>query len=409
MRMRRLKLLGLASLVCVAALMVVSDASAGNFDKFRMGCLDEEPAVCPAGTVGQPYSLTIYLDRDSDSDPDRGADFDCATYHVSSGVFPPGLSVSDEGLVSGTPTQAGHFDFYLTVEYHRTSFCPGKTPSDDRFVINVNPGAPKLTISTASLPDANVNQAYTSPPLAASGAPVNSWSLASGTLPAGLTLAPNGVISGTPTQGGLFGFTVQANATGASDTHQLTLFILAPLAIQTLTDKTPPTAGLTAKRLVDQPLATGVKAVGGRGPYTFSSEGEMPPGITLDPATGSIAGAGTTAGGYPVTVTITDATGAKASVAWNITILPLLSFARNVKAPAAGHVGSRYHWTFKTTGASKTRTFALRGKRPPGLTLDKATGTLAGTPTKRGSYRITIRVAGDSATVVQKSFTIRIR
>ena len=224
-----------------------------------------------------------------------------------------------------------------------------------------------------------------------------------------MTLAPNGVISGTPTQGGLFGFTVQANATGASDTHQLTLFILAPLAIQTLTDKTPPTAGLTAKRLVDQPLATGVKAVGGRGPYTFSSEGEMPPGITLDPATGSIAGAGTTAGGYPVTVTITDATGAKASVAWNITILPLLSFARNVKAPAAGHVGSRYHWTFKTTGASKTRTFALRGKRPPGLTLDKATGTLAGTPTKRGSYRITIRVAGDSATVVQKSFTIRIR
>lgn len=409
MRMRRLKLLGLASLVCVAALMVVSDASAGNFDKFRMGCLDEEPAVCPAGTVGQPYSLTIYLDRDSDSDPDRGADFDCATYHVSSGVFPPGLSVSDEGLVSGTPTQAGHFDFYLTVEYHRTSFCPGKTPSDDRFVINVNPGAPKLTISTASLPDANVNQAYTSPPLAASGAPVISWSLASGTLPAGLTLAPNGVISGTPSQGGLFGFTVQANATGASDTHQLTLFILAPLAIQTLTDKTPPTAGLTAKRLVDQPLATGVKAVGGRGPYTFSSEGEMPPGITLDPATGSIAGAGTTAGGYPVTVTITDATGAKASVAWNITILPLLSFARNVKAPAAGHVGSRYHWTFKTTGASKTRTFALRGKRPPGLTLDKATGTLAGTPTKRGSYRITIRVAGDSATVVQKSFTIRIR
>ena len=74
-------------------------------------------------------------------------------------------------------------------------------------------------LRTASLPDANVNQAYTSPPLAASGAPVNSWSLASGTLPAGLTLAPNGVISGTPTQGGLFGFTVQANATGAACTR----------------------------------------------------------------------------------------------------------------------------------------------------------------------------------------------
>jgi large repetitive protein len=406
---RRSTVLVLASVACVAAFTVVSNASAGNFDKYRMGCINEEPAVCPVGTVGQPYSLTIYLDRDSDSDPDRGADFDCATYRVSSGVFPPGLAISDEGLVYGTPTQAGHFDFYLTVEYRKTSFCPGKTPSDDRFVIDVNPGAPKLTITTASLPDANVNQAYTSPPLAASGAPVSSWSLAGGTLPAGLTLAPNGVVSGTPTQGGLFGFTVQANATGASDTHQLTLFVLAPLAVQTLFDKTPPEAGLTAKRLVNQPLSTGVKAVGGRGPYTFSSEGELPPGITLDPATGSITGSGTTAGGYAFTVTVTDATGAKASVPWNITILPLLSFARNAKAPAVGHVGSRYHWTFRTTGASKTRTFALRGKRPPGLTLDTATGTLAGTPTRRGTYRITIRVSGDSATVVEKSYTIRIR
>jgi hypothetical protein len=403
--MRRFRLLVLASLACVAALTVVSSASAGNFDKFRMGCTGEEPAVCPAGTVGQPYSLTIYLDRDVPSDPDRGADFDCATYHVSSGVFPPGLSISDEGLVYGTPTQAGHFDFYLTVEYRKTSLCPGKTPSDDRFVIDVNP---KLTIATANLPDANVNQAYTSPPLAATGGPVSSWSLASGTLPAGLTLAPNGVISGTPTQSGLFGFTVQANATNGTDTHQLSLFILAPLTIQTLTYQMPPESGLTAKRLVDQPLATGVKAVGGRGPYMFSADGEMPPGIILDPATGNITGAGTAAGEYAFTVTITDATGAKASVPWKITILPLLLF-RNAKAPATGHVGSRYHWTFKTRGASTTRTFALRGKRPPGLTLDTATGTLAGTPSQRGNYRITIRVIGDSGTVIEKSFTIRIR
>jgi len=106
---------------------------------------------------------------------------------------------------------------------------------------------------------------------------------------------------------------------------------------------------------------------------------------------------------------VTDATGTKASVPWKITILPLLSFVPNAKAPAVGHVGSRYHWTFGTIGASKSRSFVLSGKRPPGLTLDRATGTLAGTPTKNGNYRITIRVTGDAATVVQKSFTIRIR
>jgi large repetitive protein len=202
---------------------------------------------------------------------------------------------------------------------------------------------------------------------------------------------------------------VQANADGASATKDLSLFVLAPLGIQTIVDKTPPSTGLTAKRVVNQPLATGVKAVGGRAPFTFGSEGEMPPGITLDTATGSITGTGTTSGRYAFTVTVTDATGAKVSVPWNITILPVLSFVPNMKAPAAGRVGLRYHWTLRTTGASKTRSFVLSGRRPPGLTLDKATGTLAGTPTRKGTYRVTIRVTGDSATVIQKSFTISIR
>jgi hypothetical protein len=238
---------------------------------------------------------------------------------------------------------------------------------------------------------------------------VNSWTLAGGALPAGLTHGTNGVITGTPTQSGTFAVKVQANATGANATKDLSLFVLAPLGIQTLVGKTPPSTGLTAKRLVNQPLATGIRAVGGRAPFTFSSEGQMPPGITLDTATGNITGTGTTSGRYAFTATVTDATGTKASVPWNITILPLLSFVPNAKPPAAGHIGLRYHWTFRTTGASKTRSFVMTGKRPPGLTLDNASGTLAGTPTKKGNYRITIRVTGDSATVVQKSFTIKIR
>ena len=393
-------------LAALVALSVVSNAPAGNFDKWRMGCVEEEPAVCPTVTVGQPYVLMIYLDRDSDTDFERGADFDCATYQVTSGAFPPGLSIHDEGFISGTPTQAGHYDFYLTVSYRKTPLCPGKTPSDDRFVINVNP---KLTITTDSLPDATVNQSYTAPPLAASGGNVSSWSLVGGNLPAGLTVSPSGIVSGTPTESGLFGFTVQASAPDASDTHTVSVFVAAPLTIGTLTDKMPPPSGLTARRLVNQPLATGVKAVGGRGPFIFSAEGDLPPGITLDAATGSITGAGTTAGEYAFTVTVTDTTGAKASVPWNITIRPLLAFARSGGAPASGRVGSSYRWTVRTTGASRARSFVLRGKPPPGLTFDKATGILSGRPSKRGTYRVTIRVVGDSAYAVQKSFTIRIR
>ena len=113
----------------------------------------------------------------------RGEDFGCATYGVSSGQFPPGLSISDEGMISGMPTQAGTFSFYLTARYDRQPSCPFKSPSDDFFTISMNPGAPTtptapaaptITVATASLPDANIDQPYTAPALTATGAPVNS-------------------------------------------------------------------------------------------------------------------------------------------------------------------------------------------------------------------------------------------
>ena len=375
----------------------------------------ENTNTCPPGQVGVAYSITFKLPEGQGCSP--GED----VWSIIGGGSPPGLSMSSSGTLSGTPTQPGAFSFFIQMALPDTPNCSSRDTTQRGMTLTVNPAGgaapppapPKpsvvVTVTTASLPEANVNQAYTSPGLTATGATVTSWTLAGGTLPSGLTLGTNGVIAGTPTQSGTFAVKVQANADGASATKDLSLFVFAPLGIQTLFDKAPPTTGLTAKRLVGQSLVTGVKAVGGRGPFTFSTEGSLPPGITLDTATGSITGTGSTAGRYAFTVTITDATGAKVSVPWTVTILPLLSFFPNAKAPAAGHVGQRYRWTFRTTGASKTRTFVLSGKRPPGLTLDKATGTLAGTPTKKGNYRIAIRVTGDSATVIQKSFTIRIR
>jgi hypothetical protein len=377
-----------------------------------MGCPGEDPATCPTATVGRPYSLTIYL---TPPDGGRGEDFNCARFHVSSGSFPPGLSISDEGIISGTPTAAGNYRFFLTVTYDKEPepTCR-KLASDDDFVLNVNPGTPAapptptVAVTTASLPDANVNQPYTSPGLTATGATVTSWTLAGGTLPAGLTLGANGVITGTPTQSGTFGFKVQANASGASATKDLSLFVLAPLAIQTLLDKAPPETGLTAKRLVGAPLATGVKAVGGRAPYTFSSEGEMPPGITLDPATGKITGAGTTAGRYAFTVTATDATGAKASVPWNITILPLLDFRKGKGLPI-GHVNRLYSARIPVSGKeSSTAEFAIAGRIPPGIELDE-TGRLTGTLLKTGVYRIKVYAFPESGAPISKVFSIRVR
>jgi hypothetical protein len=356
--------------------------------------------VCPAGIQGVPYSLTWKTD---DPIPD------CASVSVSSGAFPPGLSVGDELVARGTPTQAGTYDFYLTITYQG---CPpglADTPNDRKFRISISPPQARLVVATTGLPDGNLNQPYTAPALTAGGGTVSSWSLASGALPAGLTLGSNGVISGTPTQSGTFGFTVQANGSPNNDTKQLSIFVLAPLELQTLTGQKPPTTGLTAKAAVNAAITTGVKAVGGRGPYAFTSVGALPPGITLNATTGALTGTGTTAGRFATTVTVTDATGAKASVPWSFTILPLLDFPKG-KGLAAGKVGRTYSARIPVSGKdAKTAQFAFSGQIPPGLELDETTGRLTGTLLKAGDYRLRVFAFSANGAPISKVFRVRVK
>jgi len=173
--------------------------------------------------------------------------------------------------------------------------------------------------------------------------------------------------------------------------------------------KKPPTAGWTAKTTVSAPLTTGVKAVGGRGPYTFSFAGALPPGVTLDAATGAVTGAATSAGKFSSTVTVTDSTGAKVSVPWSFNILPLIDFAKGKGLPA-GKVARLYSAKFPVTGKeARTAAFAIAGKIPPGLELDETTGRLTGTLLKAGSYRIRVFAFSATGAPISKLFVIRVR
>jgi len=201
---------------------------------------------------------------------------------------------------------------------------------------------------------------------------------------------------------------VQANGPNNSDTKSLSIFVLAPLELQTLAGVKPPGGKLTAKTTVSAPLATGLKAVGGRGPYTFAAEGVLPPGITLDPATGAIAGTGTTAGRYTTNITVTDATGTKASVEFAFTVLPLLQFVKGKGLPA-GKVARLYTARIPVSGKdARTAQFAVSGKIPPGLELDD-TGRLTGMLLKAGTYRLRVFAFPVTGSPITQIFTIRVR
>ncbi|MDR2474504.1 MAG: putative Ig domain-containing protein, partial [Bacteroidales bacterium] len=86
------------------------------------------------------------------------------------------------------------------------------------------------TITTTTLPARIVGVAYSQQLAADGGIPIT-WSIYEGTtLPAGLSLSPEGLISGTPTTAETANFTVEASNVAGNDTKELT--------IQTTTDIT---------------------------------------------------------------------------------------------------------------------------------------------------------------------------
>jgi hypothetical protein len=375
---RRLRILALVALAI--ALIAVPAA-------YALKIKSDPP---PTGYVGVPYSFRFL--------PEDGQGCTPYEWKFLVGSFPPGLSINkDSGDMTGTPTQEGTYTFFVELKS-----CAGNV-TQRQFTVTI---LQKLTVTTASpLPDGSINQPYGPIQLEASGGPVQTWSIQSGSLPPGITLSASGVISGTPTATGSFEAVVLANGGGGkTDTKRMRITVTGPLVLGG-PDGTPPKSEPVARNYkVGAVVNWGVKATGGIGPYVYSST-PLPAGVTLA-ADGKVAGTITQAGVTDVTFKVTDAKGATDELLVRFKVKALLAFAAG--SPPKCKVGDDYSWTIPVTGASKTKTFLASGAFPPGLSLDETTGALTGVPVAAGSYRVKIWVLGDPGTIITKSFTIRI-
>lgn len=155
------------------------------------------------------------------------------TWSVVSGSLPAGLSLSSTtGVLSGTPTTAGNYSFTFEAT-DANSFTGNRN-----YTLTVLPVAPAIT--TTILPNATVGASY-SQSIAATGTSLT-WSVASGSLPAGLSLSSTtGLLSGTPTAAGNSTFTIQVkDSYSRTATQQLTLTVDA--ITPTIASLTPATA-----------------------------------------------------------------------------------------------------------------------------------------------------------------------
>lgn len=259
----------------------------------------DQPATVSDGTVGTVYSQTFKAAGG------KGP----YSFSVSNGSLPAGLTISSTGVLSGMPSTAGDFTFSLMAKDSSTGGTAPYVGVSSSYTVKINPlVSSPLSILTNSLLDGTVNSSYTQVVVAFGGQPPYSFSMLSGSLPAGLLMSTaDGKISGTPTVAGTSPFQVQVTDSStppktATANLSLTIAALAaPFSIAT-TDSTSLYSQVNA--------SIAFKVSNGNGLYNLAISGSIPPGLTFSPSPqgGVLSGVPTygSAGAYTVTVTVTE-------------------------------------------------------------------------------------------------------
>jgi hypothetical protein len=362
---------------------------------------DDAARMPPTGVTGQPYSHAL------------GTVAGCKGVYmdVMSGSLPPGLRLvgdkrddvdGSNWRIEGTPTTPGEYGFYLRAR----NLCPVDSTEEDFKIVVVS----GLAIQQNGVPLGRVGTPY-SYQLTAAGGGGQTWSVAAGALPAGLTLGANGVLSGTPTaeaRAQSVTFAVTDGSRRATKTIEIS--IRAQLAAAATPAVVPATQ-------VDKPFSfAGLKATGGSGTYRWSiASGRLPTGVNFDPATAALSGTPTVAGSFRVVFRVDDGEGQIKDLPLVIQVASPVSIT--TRRFAVLRIGRFYTLQVKTLGGVPILRSGLNtmnwkvvgGKLPLGLRLNTRTGKLIGTPRKAGAFRFTIEVTDKFRSTARQSFQLTVK
>jgi len=284
-------------LTVMLALVVVPAAGAIRFADAP--CLEAGPGgirICPAGVAGRSYM--IKLEGAGGCGPGLPYQFT-----LLNAALPPGLSLARNGVLSGTPTRAGNWSFWLELSDEDPPSALWCVPEKSEREFSLRVDAPSAAVGTRYAVR-----------VGAAGDGPQTWSLGSGRLPPGLALnAANGTITGTPLLPGAFPFKLSATDNkGRTVPVELTIVVAPKLVIAS--------TRLPANR-AGRPYHVRVRTSGGVGPVTLKVLwGRFPIGVRLNAETGALTGKPLKAGIYRITIEARDALGATAMRTFALTV-----------------------------------------------------------------------------------------
>jgi len=235
------------------------------------------------------------------------------------------------------------------------------------------------------------------------------FTINSGSLPSGLSLASTGVLSGTPLVPGSFPITVKVTdsngCTGISPTYTLVI------NCQTITVTNPGVSTGTVDAAFSQNFTQ--TGVGTHTPAVFTiNSGSLPSGLSLSSA-GVLSGTPLVPGSFPITVKVTDANGCTGIGATYTLVIACQTITVTNPATTSSVFNTALvpaNFTFTQTGVG-THTpanFTINsGTLPTGLSLSSA-GVLSGTPTQTGTFDINIQLTDTLGRSVSWNYSITI-
>jgi hypothetical protein len=245
--------------------------------------------LCPLGVVGDPYVVQLNGEGGCGPDPSVPGSGLPYQYRVLNGSVPPGLVLDKDGLLHGTPAQAGTWSFWVELSDEDPPSAAWCRPAKSEREFTVSVAAPPATVGS--------NYAVQ---VSAEGVDGVTWSVVSGTLPPGLGLSPTaGVITGTPAATGTFPFRLLvADTRGITATVDLTITVYPTLSLA-------PTRLAPAK--VGRSYRATVRASGSVQSVMFSvRSGRLPIGLRLNTKTGVLSGKARKPGTYTLTLEAQD-------------------------------------------------------------------------------------------------------
>lgn len=232
------------------------------------------------------------------------------------------------------------------------------------------------------------------------------YTIAATELPAGLnfsTTETSGSINGAPTETGDYEITVTStDALNTVKTHTFTLHVVSALAVEAMADMTITEGDTFSAQLMP---------IGGAAPYTYSSAGALPSGISFDTSTGTYSGRAATgsAGGYSGLVgTITDNLGYQAQTP-PFTVTVFSQFLLTGTPPMSVQAGEPYVANFLMSGGQGPYVISATGL-PSGLSLTNTqpTAAVTGSTADAGAHPIIITATDARGSSQSISYTLNV-